>query len=235
MGDRRRAVASYLVETAWLYCLSLVTIWLVFLATHPWWGSPWTQVEGEPMPLPTVTLAQLPWGQWLAVAFGMALVPLAWELLLRRATLLEITGRVGTRATGDILWAVMGTAGLLALLAAGLAVTGSRLPAALTSRNALFLSVHWLLNATGEEVLYRGIIQRRLCRMAGGFWGILPAAALHAFAGHPGAPFVENLWLRFPAAAVFGCLYYWRKTLVAPIAAHWLANMSVSVGFPLRG
>jgi membrane protease YdiL (CAAX protease family) len=57
---------------------------------------------------------------------------------------------------------------------------------------AASLSIRWLIVAFGEEILYRGIIQRRLSYLCGKYCGLILASLVFAFIRHFRAPLADN-------------------------------------------
>lgn len=87
-------------------------------------------------------------------------------------------------------------------------------------RNVIYLSAAWLFVAFGEELLYRGVIQRRLTVLFGRYWGLVLASILFAFLDHPKTPFIDNLILRLPFGLILGYLYLRGNSLIVPIGLH---------------
>jgi membrane protease YdiL (CAAX protease family) len=84
---------------------------------------------------------------------------------------------------------------------------------------ALFVVV--LLPAVGEEVLFRGIIQRKLVGLWGNYHvGIWVAAAIFSAIHFQFYGFLPRMML----GALFGYLYYWTGSLWVAILAHFVNN-----------
>ena len=76
----------------------------------------------------------------------------------------------------------------------------------------------------GEELLFRGLIQRDLMSVFGWKWGLLGTAFLFAVM-HLTWRSVPELSFVFGAGLILGILYYQTKSLVAPIVAHGVINV----------
>jgi len=89
---------------------------------------------------------------------------------------------------------------------------------------ALFVVV--LLPAVGEEVLFRGVIQRKLVGIWSSYhWGIWVAAAIFSAIHFQFYGFLPRMML----GALFGYLYYWTGSLSIAILAHFVNNGFVLV------
>ncbi|MEW6034838.1 MAG: CPBP family intramembrane glutamic endopeptidase [Chloroflexota bacterium] len=75
----------------------------------------------------------------------------------------------------------------------------------------------------GEEVLFRGIIQRNLMNAFGTGWGLFLASALFSIM-HLGWHSVPELGFTFAIALLLGYLYWRSGSLVGPIVIHGVAN-----------
>jgi len=81
----------------------------------------------------------------------------------------------------------------------------------------------------GEELLFRGLVQRDLTKALGWKWGVILASLMFAVM-HLTWRSVPELVFVFFAGLVFGYLYYRTKSLVMPIVTHGIGNvMLVSV------
>jgi len=78
--------------------------------------------------------------------------------------------------------------------------------------------------AIGEELLFRGLIQRSLSSAFGWKWGVFIASLLFAVM-HLTWRSIPELIFVFVAGLIFGLLYYRTKSLVAPIVAHGVTNV----------
>lgn len=93
----------------------------------------------------------------------------------------------------------------------------------------LTLGVVALIPALGEELIFRGIIQRRLEEIwQKPYLAILVSAAVFSFIHFQFAGFLPRMVL----GLLLGCLYYWTRNLWMPILAHFLINgLQVSLSF----
>jgi hypothetical protein len=81
----------------------------------------------------------------------------------------------------------------------------------------------------GEELLFRGLVQRDLTKALGWKWGVILASLMFAVM-HLTWRSVPELMFVFFAGLVLGYLYYRTKSLVMPIVTHGIGNvMLVSV------
>ncbi len=81
----------------------------------------------------------------------------------------------------------------------------------------------------GEELLFRGLLQRDLTKALGWKWGVILASLMFAVM-HLTWRSVPELGFVFFAGLVFGYLYYKTKSLVIPIVTHGIGNvMLVSI------
>lgn len=76
----------------------------------------------------------------------------------------------------------------------------------------------------GEELLFRGLIQRDMTDVFGWKWGVLGASVLFAVM-HLTWRSIPELGFVFLAGLILGTLYYKTKSLVAPIIVHGITNV----------
>jgi membrane protease YdiL (CAAX protease family) len=90
-----------------------------------------------------------------------------------------------------------------------------------------------LVTSPGEELFWRGYIQRRAAARWGGGVGLAVGAALYATVHLASGNFM--LVMAALVAGVFWCgLYRWRGTLTACIVSHALWTVGVFLLFPIR-
>lgn len=77
--------------------------------------------------------------------------------------------------------------------------------------------------AVGEEVLFRGLVQRDMMRLLGWKWGLI-AASLMFGVMHLTWRSVPELGFTSVAGLIFGYMYYRTGSLTAPIVAHGIGN-----------
>lgn len=75
----------------------------------------------------------------------------------------------------------------------------------------------------GEELLFRGLVQRDMTRLLGWGWGLIGASLMFGIM-HLTWRSVPELGFTTLAGLVFGYLYYRTRSLTAPIIAHGVGN-----------
>jgi len=75
----------------------------------------------------------------------------------------------------------------------------------------------------GEELLFRGLVQRDMINLLGWKWGLL-GASLMFMVMHLTWRSIPELGFTFGAGLIFGYLYYKTRSLTAPIIAHGIGN-----------
>jgi membrane protease YdiL (CAAX protease family) len=75
----------------------------------------------------------------------------------------------------------------------------------------------------GEELLFRGLVQRDLTSLFGGKWGLLVASLMFGVM-HLTWRSIPELVFTFLAGLLFGYLYHRTRSLTAPIIAHGVGN-----------
>jgi len=75
----------------------------------------------------------------------------------------------------------------------------------------------------GEELLFRGLIQRDMTNLFGWKWGLL-GASLMFMVMHLTWRSIPELGFTFVVGLLFGYLYYRTRSLTAPIIAHGVGN-----------
>ncbi|HEY77666.1 MAG TPA: CPBP family intramembrane metalloprotease [Dehalococcoidia bacterium] len=75
----------------------------------------------------------------------------------------------------------------------------------------------------GEEVLFRGLVQRDMTNLFGGKWGLLVASLMFGVM-HLTWRSIPELVFTFLAGMIFGYLYHRSRNLTAPIIAHGVGN-----------
>ncbi|QKG81068.1 CPBP family intramembrane glutamic endopeptidase [Tenuifilum thalassicum] len=89
-----------------------------------------------------------------------------------------------------------------------------------------------ILPAIGEELVFRGILQRGLIKITKSKWfGIILAAALFSFIHFQFKGFIP----RFALGVAFGYLLEVTGSLWVPIAAHFFNNAIATIGYMLMG
>lgn len=75
----------------------------------------------------------------------------------------------------------------------------------------------------GEELLFRGLVQRDMTNLLGWKWGLLGASLMFGVM-HLTWRSIPELAFTFLAGLMFGYLYYRTRSLTAPIVAHGVGN-----------
>ncbi len=89
----------------------------------------------------------------------------------------------------------------------------------------------FLFVGIGEELLFRGLVQRDLMKVLGWKWSIILASVIFAVM-HLTWRSVPELVFVFFAALILGYLYYRTRSLVAPIAMHGINNVMLVAVMP---
>ncbi len=83
----------------------------------------------------------------------------------------------------------------------------------------------------GEELLFRGLVQRDLMNALGWKWGLILASLMFAVM-HLTWRSMPELVLVFVAGLLLGYLYYKTKSLVAPVVMHGVGNVILVAVMP---
>jgi len=209
----------YFIETAFLYLLSCTVIYYtLLLSARINLFDLSNRMSGLWRLNPTLTLPYL-----IAILSGMVITPLIWEKAVRRIDLREIGFTIPCHLIREIIY---GAVFFFLFAAYGYVLLSKQNGlSSLSFYIIISLSIRWLFVAFGEEVLYRGIVQRRLSVLCGKYWGLILASVVFAFIGHPRAPLIDNLVLRLPFGLILGYLYLRSRSLLIPTALHWGFNV----------
>ena len=158
----------------------------------------------------------------VSALISTAIVPLVWE---------KVIGKTGFKKIGLFIpmplymELIYGTV-LLALFMICSSVAFSRYVSVFRMPVTIILLMFfsWLIVSFSEEILYRGIMQRRLSFLFGRITGLILASALFAFAGHTHEPVLDNLIFRLPFGIILGYLYLRKQSLFIPICVHCVFN-----------
>ncbi|OLS41911.1 CPBP family intramembrane glutamic endopeptidase [Bacillus sp. MRMR6] len=100
-------------------------------------------------------------------------------------------------------------------------------------------SVFWeylaliLIAAPGEELFWRGFVQKRLLRYFGVFGSILGGALLYSLVHiYSGAFFL--VLAAFVSGLIWGTLYIWKKSMPLIIVSHIVFDLFMFILFPLK-
>jgi hypothetical protein len=101
------------------------------------------------------------------------------------------------------------------------------------STGDLFLNLFYMILfvGVGEELLFRGLIQRDLVNLFGARWGLVSASLLFAIM-HLTWRSVPELFFVFIAGLIFGGLYLKTKGLYVSILAHGINNVMLMAVYP---
>jgi membrane protease YdiL (CAAX protease family) len=218
LSDRKLKLVCF-TETAFLYLLSSAVIYCTLLF--------WSRIDvfglfSKPSHLwrvnPFLTMPYL-----IALVLGMAVTPLVWEKTVRSIDFAEMGFTIPRPFVREM---ICGAVFFLIFVAYTSVLLSRQIGlAGLSGDIILSLSIRWLIIAFGEEVLYRGIIQRRLSDLCGKYCGLVLASLVFAFVGHLMAPPADNLILRLPFGLILGYLYLRSRSLLLPIVMHWGFNV----------
>jgi len=87
-----------------------------------------------------------------------------------------------------------------------------------------------VLPAIGEELIFRGLLQKIFTELTGKvIWGIIISAVLFSSMHLQFQGFIPRLAL----GILFGFLYYWSGSIWLPIAAHFINNSVAIIGYSL--
>jgi membrane protease YdiL (CAAX protease family) len=153
---------------------------------------------------------------------GLAIVPMVWEKVIRKTGFKEIGLFIPKPLYKELIY---GTS-LLALFITYRYIFLTRninifrMPVSII----LLMFLSWLITSFTEEILYRGVMQRRMYFLFGYIPGLILASVLFAFAGHTQEPFFNNLIFRLPFGIILGYLYLRKQNLLVPILVHCVFN-----------
>jgi membrane protease YdiL (CAAX protease family) len=82
--------------------------------------------------------------------------------------------------------------------------------------------------ALGEELIFRGVLQRLFTDKFGNFHNGIALSAFIFAAFHPS---ITNFFYYFILGVILGYIYYWGKSIVFPIMIHLLNNSSVLLNY----
>ena len=85
--------------------------------------------------------------------------------------------------------------------------------------------------AIGEELLFRGLVQRDLMKALGWKWGLILASLMFAVMHLTWRSIPEVVFV-FGVGLILGYLYYKTKSLVAPIVIHGMGNVTLVAVIP---
>lgn len=90
-----------------------------------------------------------------------------------------------------------------------------------------------LVAAPGEELFWRGYIQKRLIISLKPVWGIVAGAALYGTV-HIYSSSLLLVLAAFISGLVWGTLYYWKKSMPLVIISHIIFDIMIFIILPFR-
>jgi uncharacterized protein len=90
-----------------------------------------------------------------------------------------------------------------------------------------------LVAAPGEELFWRGFIQKRLLRYLGPFGSIMAGSLLYASAHIYSGAFILML-AAFLSGIMWGALYLWKKSMPLVIVSHIVFDIMIFIILPLK-
>ena len=90
-----------------------------------------------------------------------------------------------------------------------------------------------LVAAPGEELFWRGFIQKRLLRYFGTFGSIMVSALLYASVHIYSGTFILML-AAFLSGLMWGALYLWKKSMPLVIVSHIVFDIMIFIILPLK-
>ncbi|MEH7354992.1 type II CAAX endopeptidase family protein [Neobacillus drentensis] len=90
-----------------------------------------------------------------------------------------------------------------------------------------------LVAAPGEELFWRGFIQKTLLKYLSPIWGILSAALLYASVNiYSGS--ILLVFSAFFSGFVWGFLYFWKKSMPLVIVSHIIFDIMIFIILPFK-
>ena len=246
MSNSRKAYAALLIAVIclgitfceWVFAYQDVAYGIIlalFLALIIYMVIPITRL-GQPftdcaeslvlIPLYILFTSSLPWfflGQeWLIPAvYSVVLALCAWHIYRKNVSLRDI----GLKPGGLLKYILVGV-----LLGIPLGVGEYFIitpPAAFPTFEIKYLMrdlVYMVVFVgVGEELLFRGLVQKDMMNLLGWKWGLLGASLMFGVM-HLTWRSIPELGFTFFAGLMFGYLYYRTRSLTAPIIAHGVGN-----------
>ncbi|WP_040204696.1 CPBP family intramembrane glutamic endopeptidase [Neobacillus jeddahensis] len=90
-----------------------------------------------------------------------------------------------------------------------------------------------LVAAPGEELFWRGFMQKKLLQYLKPIWAILLGAALYASV-HIYADSFLLVLAAFISGAIWGSLYFWKKSMPLVIVSHIIFDIMIFIILPLN-
>jgi membrane protease YdiL (CAAX protease family) len=219
----KKSKAIYLVETVFIFLLSQIIAYCTLLFSSK---ANLFELSNNIFPLwrynPFLTIPHL-----AASILGLAILPVVWEKAVRNTGLQEIGLFIPHDFFKEFIY---GAALLVIFILYRYMLTPKHTGIFnLSPYIILLMFICWIVIALGEEILYRGVIQRRLFTLLGTNWGLVLASIMFAFAGHSGEPWINNLVFRLPFGLILGYLYLRSQSILIPIFVHWAFNFFFAI------
>jgi len=90
-----------------------------------------------------------------------------------------------------------------------------------------------LIAAPGEELFWRGFIQKSLLKYFNPVWGILLGAVLYASV-HIYSGSLLLVFAAFFSGIVWGLLYFWKKSMPLVIVSHIIFDLMIFIFLPFK-
>jgi membrane protease YdiL (CAAX protease family) len=90
-----------------------------------------------------------------------------------------------------------------------------------------------LIAAPGEEIFWRGFVQKRLTRYMGTLGSIITAALLYSLVQFYSGAFML-VFAAFLSGLVWGFLYSWKKSIPLVIVSHLIFDLMLFIILPLK-
>ena len=88
--------------------------------------------------------------------------------------------------------------------------------------------LHFIVSCLGEELLFRGILQRRMMKYTNMFLAIIIVSLVFTLGFHSQSTISDNLLIRFPLSLFWGYVFWKTKNLFTVFGLHLAYNMFVS-------
>lgn len=203
----KAAVSVSIIFLSYVMLLLLSLLFSFMLGMRP------TEIQGDSLaydPVPFLTVGTLP------MVLALIVIPLLFEMKTgnRNAASFGLTS-LGHQSI--LKWFTYTlSAGVIIFVAAG------NFPAAIP------VLLHYIVSCFGEELLFRGILQKRLSENMNAYIAIVISSLIFALGFHQSGIFIDNILIRFPLSFIFGFLFFKTKSIYPSFALHLAYNMFVS-------
>lgn len=225
MTGIKKVRAKFLLQTLGIVLSVPLVVYCVAWALLRLGMSPSVYPWAEPDLWVPEVIPPFPWVDFIAYLLALVTVP----LLLDRSVAGSARQQAGLRRPGGrhpVLIMLAVTAGLIAYQRLACRGLGEMQPSLLSLKNFAYFVALWGWIAFSEEFFFRSILQRRLTSLWGNWAAIGVTAILFSFGMHHRVPIVQNAVYRLPAAITLGWLFARQRSLLSPVAAHFLLNLA---------